>query len=93
MNNSPWEVRVGGVLVHGNTIEKEAREVFADYCDFASGPDCQPDRRIVTLASFGDPVATFNGASPSGTFLAHCLSRRGDFWHRLAGQIRKAGTL
>jgi len=87
-----WKVTasVSGLVLVSNW-EKLARESFATHCDHAATRSGE----TVTLWRDGKPVASFDGTGEPARFLAYCLARvnAGEFWQRLAGSVRKAGTL
>lgn len=90
-----WNVSISNVGNYNEVSEKEARREFADGCDSVAAAHGRASGETVTLWRDGEPVAEFEGNSEPGRFLAYCLARvhMGEFWQRLAGSVRKAGTL
>ena len=93
-----WEVTANnsGMLSRSN-CEKMARASFTTHCDHAA----RRSGETVTLWRDGARVAEFSGISESARFLAYCLDRADncdsanarDWWARLAGNVRKSGTM
>lgn len=85
-----WQTEVTPGHLYAWTDEKTARQAFGKQCDLAAVSGA-----TVTLWHDGEPVAEFSGNSEPGRFLAYCLARvhLGEFWQRLAGSVRKAGTM
>ena len=80
-------------MVHTCKNERLARASFNLHCDHAA----RRSGETVTLWRDSVRAAEFSGTSLAARFLAHCLERStladAEFWTRLAGVVRKAGTL